>query len=291
MLFDDFEVTGRKFLSNRNRRRKQPVLRVTTRKSRSKRMDIKHLRTGALITAGLIVAGAGLWYGFEFAWRGFFSENPGFGIKHVEINGGGQIVKDYITGKQKIIEGRNLFSVDISEVRETFLDRAPNYRTMEITRVLPDKLKVEVIERIPVARIGWQGYLAVDDEGAVFSPLEKSASLPLIAGYESEDLQPGGRVNGMARAAIEAIEVCRTSDVDLPVSAVDVRGEHNIIVILANGKRGILRWKGMGEMGPASEERLRTKLLQWKRTLEKPEGRGCSTFDLTFSNRIIARRG
>ena len=142
-------------------------------------------------------------------------------IANLEIDSTSSVVNDFIRGELKIRAGGNLFGFDIQNARETFLKFAPNFRSMEITRVLPSTLKISLVERQPVAQIGQRGGYAVDIEKRVFNKRNRKQQLPVIFGYTGPALKPGDQVSELAADAITVIDVISRIDT---VGVIDVLG-------------------------------------------------------------------
>ena len=165
------------------------------------------------------------WLAFRTA-TGMFSRNPMYEIVNLDIDTTSQVVKEYMRGEFKIRRGGNLFGFNIQKARRTFFKFAPHYRSMEITRVLPDTLKISLVERQPVAQLGQRGGYAVDIEKRIFNKRNRKHLLPVIVGYKGPILKPGERLSGLAADAITVIEALVDTDEAgvIVVSGVDVGG-------------------------------------------------------------------
>jgi len=211
----------------------------------------------------LCVAMAALlcWLTFRAASGRLFSRNPMYEIASLEIDSTSSVVNEFIRGELNIRTGGNLFGFDIQNARNTFLRFAPNFRSMEITRVLPSTLKVSLVERQPVAQIGQRGGYAVDIEKRVFNKRNRKQTLPVIFGYKGPILKPGDQVSGLAAHAISVIDA---------ISRIDTAGVIDVLGIDVGGRND------------ARPDALRLYLdgditvdLWWKRTKE-----GASNDDL-----------
>ena len=147
----------------------------------------------------LLVLGAAVWGGRE-GLNHVFIENPEFQLKYIEMPGATMTQGDLaeITG---IDPGASIFAVDMSAM-EAEMRKRPGIVRIEVSRHLPDTLKVELVERIPVAwiecrRLGIIGRdpatgVVVDRDGVCF-PCEKwwekeGATLPEIVVREATEL-------------------------------------------------------------------------------------------------------
>lgn len=285
MLFEGRGARRRRFPSRR--RRHVATLRVSMRRDRRKKA--KSYRWN-LAVAGLLVlavSGTAGWFGLRAVGQLLFSGNARFTIKHLEIRNGGVAVADFIRGSRNIREGTNLFAFNARAVRREFLAGGPNFKTMAITRRLPDTLVVSVEERVPLARVGRWGHFVVDNDGCVFGARPGSRSLPVITGYKTEGLTPGERVEGIAIAALQVLEVCDNPRLGLHVVSVDVSRTDYLVIHFAGRKSFRFDWGGMGQKSVESRKRLLKKLGRLARTMQSAQASRHSGFDATYGNMII----
>lgn len=211
--------------SNSRRRRKQSLNVTFSNRLMSSFKDV----SVQVIVASLAVALAlcvGLFFAVRSAADMLFAQNAMFTIQNVEFETTDRVAKDYVRGKLRIDRGANLFGVNIGKARSDFLQFAPHYRAMAITRVLPDTMRIELIEREPIAHFGLKGSYAVDGHGYLFRPRRGSSVLPTISGYNGEVLRPGDRLSGLAADAVALIDYARQADFDqdLGITSIDVTG-------------------------------------------------------------------
>ena len=132
--------------------------------------------------------------------KAFFSENPHFKLSRMEIING-----SYWKGKEKLLSsrtgiapGHNLFNLDFAALRKK-IESIPGIEKAEVVRILPDKLEIKVVERIPRAVLySPAGHLVVDEKGVVI-PRKESAvhgALPVITRVPGvRYLRPGEKVD------------------------------------------------------------------------------------------------
>jgi hypothetical protein len=246
-----------------------------------------------LVPVAVLAACAALWLGVRWGAAMMFWRNDRFAIRHLDIRAGTVITADLVREYTRIEEGMNLFAVDIGAIRRAFLQQAPNVRSISIARQLPDTLQIEIVERVPLARIGRRGFLVTDREGSVFGVRSPPVGLPYISGYRGPALRPGDRLAGMAQAALEVLDVCDNPRLGLRVESVEVHRDDYLVVRLVFDDRMRevdLAWDDMGRRTKASRRRLLERLEWVKRTLESPRGANLSHLDATFADRIVGRR-
>jgi len=270
MWFDDGKQKRRKRRRKSNKRL-TPTHRVTTRGKKRKKADASRMAAFLVVPLLVLTAGLLLWFGIKVAGEMLFSRNPAFTINRLIVKSESPVTEEYIRGKKGIREGTNLFSFSSSDVRAEFLRGAPNFKSMDITRILPDTLSVVVAERVPLAAIGRRGGFVVDHEGFVFGPKVRKQNLPVIVGYRGPLLRPGDRIEGIAAEAVKILSLCDTTALgaDLVISGIDISGgftgkEDDMQLHLAGETIVDFWWPRRGPKGysPANELRGRLEFLR-----------------------------
>ena len=132
---------------------------------------------------------------FLASFRSYLLRSPKFAIGIKEIQGLRHLSESQVLLKAKEIEeqNRSLFALDLDSLR-TSVELLPWVRTATVQRVWPDRLMIQVTERVPIAfaRIDDSTQL-VDEEGGLLE--SKSEGLPdfdfpvlmgLESGFETE---------------------------------------------------------------------------------------------------------
>ncbi|MFC1592461.1 cell division protein FtsQ/DivIB [Candidatus Omnitrophota bacterium] len=81
--------------------------------------------------------------------------------------------------------GENIFSVNLDEQARRLTLAYPNYKSIVIHRVLPDRINVDFIPRQAVALVNLSENFYVDGEGVLFQPSvlpDNNSQLPVIVG-------------------------------------------------------------------------------------------------------------
>lgn len=201
-----------------------------------------------------------------------FRRNPQFLLRDLSIISGATITDDLVRdvllrNQPDRVQGRDtpgfLFGPDIEKVREELMQRAPGIRSVSITRRLPSRMEVRIVEREPVGRIHDQ---VIDSDGVIFPRNVGVEHLPRIDGLEGIPVQTGERIDGMGLAAVRLLSAIIRPEYALPVAAVDVSRPDYLHLTLQDHRQVKLWWRGMnaaagGESREALGKRL-TRLLQ-----------------------------
>jgi hypothetical protein len=249
----------------------------------------------AVVPSVLVLVAALLWLGFRAAASALFARNDTFRIVRLELPDSPGIVRDYVRGKCGIGPGTNLFAFSVAEMRREFLAGAPNFKSMEISRILPGTLRVEVVERVPVARLGRRGHLAVDAEGVVFGVGTRRGTLAVVEHHDDRALRPGDRVDGLARDAVRLLDVCERMALgqDIRVRAIDVRGQRagrdDVLRLYLDGGTTVDFWwhrRKHGGLTPSEDLRDRLLFLRGVLVRARKERRPLWTVNLTLDSYV-----
>ena len=250
--------------ASRNRRRRGDG--VASRPSRGRAL---------LRGLGLLAALASLaWIGLQLdAWA---SGSPHFALRTVQVQGLHRATEHELLRLAGIAPGTNLWSLDPAAVAQA-MGAHPWVRTVEVTRSLPDTLRLRVEERTPVALAALGDLYVVDGEGAPFkrvSPAE-ALDLPLLTGVsrEAAEQDPDGTAArlrealAVADAYQHAFERPRLSEIQL--------GEAGFELVAADGVRVVL-----------GRDDLDGQLRRLRRVREELQHRGLLASAIHLENRV-----
>jgi cell division septal protein FtsQ len=150
-------------------------------------------RTGGSILVSLLAIGV-LVVIFHF-----FSGSRFFALRDVDVRGNTLLSADEVeTMVRPLAESQGVFKADLEQIRQK-LESYPLIRKAEVARLLPDRLRVVIVERQPVAlaRRSDGSLVCADDEGVMFgdnSLWRGRTPPPLISGL-IEDGDRAGEIN------------------------------------------------------------------------------------------------
>ncbi len=137
-------------------------------------MNLKYIIIAVFIvmTVGLIVANL-----------------PYFEVSEVEVTGNLKVSREDIVRQATTLEVGNIFWLSKSKI-EQVVETIPYIKNAELTKIYPNKLKINVTERTPVAYLIYNksSYIYIDNEGCVLevasTPVEGKA---MITGVKYEN--------------------------------------------------------------------------------------------------------
>ncbi|HUI40892.1 MAG TPA: FtsQ-type POTRA domain-containing protein [Terriglobia bacterium] len=151
----------------------------------------------------------------------------------------------------------NVFRLSLGEARRQ-VEAIPWVQSARVLRIAPNRILVDVTERVPVAYVGLQGRLRlVDGEGFLLDrPAEASFDFPVVSGVDP-DMTPADRKARLALFNQFAQELkAQAHGAGWLVSEVNLSDEADLKAVLVQGQESILVHFGNRDYG----ERFRTFL-------------------------------
>ena len=257
----------------------------------SRRSSLPPLARILLLVALIVGALAGTAWLIWKTGALMFWENPRYTIRKLTIRiDGPSLTPPMIRFYTKLGEGTNLFAFSLPQTQNA-LEQVPEVKSASIQRCLPSEVIMDVVERMPLARLGRWESLGVDRDGKVFNLRTGGAELPVISVSGEHKPRPGSRVGQGALNALEVLDVCRRSRIGekTRIASIDTSSREYLELYLTGGERAKLAWKGMGTATPESRKELEKKLGQFADALRLSEERGKKlvSIDLRFDDPYV----
>ncbi len=226
------------------------------------------------ISAVILLALAFTWAG----WQRFFASER-LRVKRLEVRGSHFLSEGEVRELLGPAVGENILALDI-EALKARLRASPWVAEASVTRTLPDTLRVEIRERVPLALAELDRLYLMDGEGGlidIYGPRTGAFDLPIVRGLlgvEEESRRERARRAGALLADLD-----------------ELASEISEVYVLDSGDlRVVLR--GPGEVllfgDPPYRQRLLTFLSLRKDLVERvPDA---EQFDLRYRGRIYAKR-
>ena len=254
------------------------------------RSDNEKLLRALIVLFILMGAAAALIFGLVALRRALFTSNPRFQLREVVVQAEGywQNRSAQLSSRLGIRLGDNLFEIDPGELRKR-LSAIPSVENCEVTRVLPDTLKLRVVERIPRAVLANpQGRWGVDENCVVIPRAESMSagrSLPVILGISDRSLE-GGMVLPALQPVMEIIMQVAQNFRDIDIKAVHMREPGKINLILTYRGQKVCQ-----VLIPTGSKDVNLLLTALQSAILHAERRGDTrgVFDLSFDGNVIIR--
>ena len=139
----------------------------------------------------------------------------------------------------RIYKGRNIFDIDIASMSLQIKNDYPVIKDVTVRRILPNKIRIDIVPRIPVAKLKLNENYPIDKEGMILSPGMRSEDIPVITGFSMWLRPKTGEVikNQRIEKALELIRALNKSSLTLnyKVAAIDASNNRNLSFYLDNG--------------------------------------------------------
>ncbi len=257
--------------SKSQRKKKEKKIRVRT--------DFPFARILFLGIVLLVLAGSAV-YGVKH----FFLRSAFFLIKEVLVNK----TKDYDfnDGEKDVRKnylGKNIFTVDLKKARLYISNKYPELKKVEVRRVLPDVLEINIIARRPLAVIEGGQKIIIDREGVVLPFGAGAERLIVIKGSGFFLTKPARGVklsNGALEKALTLIGGLEEKMLDYKneIEFVDVSDRGNVVF----GMKGVAVKMGTSEFSD--------KIVRLRGILQNPkiDFKGIKYIDLRFDDVVIS---
>ncbi len=116
-----------------------------------------------------------------------------FRINEIEVKGAGEISAEEIIFAGQVSKGKSIIFLREEKIAERIKNEFPVVKSVEINRILPDKISLVIDERSPVGFIiTADGFWLMDSNTVPFAyQSEKPDGYPLIKGIEGKLVIPG----------------------------------------------------------------------------------------------------
>lgn len=294
-----FRKLARLFKGNRRlHRENENVLRVKLRTD-----QLHAARTRFAMQVLTVLFGAAVvvflgWRGVDWAVREFVTENHAFEIKTIDLQTEGVLTVEALRKWARVRVGENLMALDLSIIKRD-LELVPLIQSAAVERVLPDTLRIRVIERVPVAQVAvvrpnasgqyWTVIHLLDATGFVMLPPDRTMVadptalqmdwLPELRGVNDVDLKLGRQVEStQVRAALRLLGHYERSVMfgRADIRRVDVTSPEILTATTSSGS----------EITFASQRDFDTQLRRWRavQDLFTQRGKVIRTFDVSISD-------
>ncbi|NQU95754.1 MAG: FtsQ-type POTRA domain-containing protein [Candidatus Omnitrophica bacterium] len=138
-----------------------------------------------------------------------------------------------------LYKGRNIFEIDINSIASSIESDYPVIKEAVVKRVLPNRLEIDIVSRVPVARIKSRKIFTIDRSGMVLSPGIKSHDLPVVTGFSMwTKIRTGEKLkNQQLESAFSLIDALGESapGANYKVAEIDASNYKNLSFYLENG--------------------------------------------------------
>jgi cell division septal protein FtsQ len=161
--------------------------------------------------------------------------SPLFSLKRITVTGAVRFPAGQAETLIRDVMGGNVFNADLADVRAAFKQQSL-IKDATVTRILPDTLRVQLIEREPVAVVKLSTRLVcVDKEGVILGDFELMGAQPALLGWDERGsaLSRSANLDRLARY-LELKQILSQPDINYwnQVEQIDVRTLRDVVVTL-----------------------------------------------------------
>lgn len=195
--------------------------------------------------------------------------SPLFDITEVEVLGNEKISKETILSLSGISLGDNLYRNKKEQIQNNIKQEA-YIESVEVKRVLPDKIQLQVKERKATFLLEYaSSYFYMNNQGYLLEISSEMLDVPMIKGCSSpiEELQVGDRLNKEDLARLEVVlrimEAIDSNGITTKINRIDISDKQNYTLHMEDEKKIVY-------LGDASH--LSSRMLYIKVALEDTRG-------------------
>lgn len=217
--------------------------------------------------------------------------------RQVTIDTGAHIKPGVILSCFGLRAGANLAEIDFVEKRRETLAKIPNIRRLTVERHLPDRVRITVEERDPVARMNVKNNRrstgrVTDAEGVVFMRQTDTESLPVIVEDPANVTAVGKTLSGRAAAALKLAQLCQTGEfAELGLQAIHTSPSDHLLAVLQTETSAIrvkIAWEGMDEPVSTTDDLMRKTIANLMSAIRTRYGDKAAVWIAMDPNRIYA---
>ena len=206
-------------------------------------------------------------------------------VTRIQVIGCQQLDPQTVIQQAGIPSDINILVLDLNDVSYK-LTKHPWVAEALVSREIPDRIRIEIKERQPVALVKGRQFYLMDQQGICFTraAVSKHRGLPIITGLNLETLGPGCKLPQEFTALFK--DLYRESHMSLPwrmISEINWNDRSGLSIFTVKG--GIRVDLGSSKYGP--------KIARLKKVLSYLEERGIHThlqrIDLSHGNRVFVR--
>jgi cell division protein FtsQ len=186
-----------------NSPRKRSILNVKVRAATARKKRQRLLTIASAWTIGIALFATAAWFGVSKTLDRFFYSNPSYNLSELTVELDGIMTGEDLVAITGIKPGDNVFNIDLAEAGAK-LRAIPMVQDACLERFLPDRIKITLVSRRPVAWAASResvvapydpsAMLLADDSGFLMKPMlirQEHHQLPVIHGLDESQLRSG----------------------------------------------------------------------------------------------------
>jgi cell division protein FtsQ len=262
---------------------RRPLLQARGDAGSARRASRRNRRLGRAVAPVVLLLGlAATAAAFRYAPDAYAAalRHPYFAVNQIVLSGAQALDRDSVLAAADLYVGMSIWTVDPATAEER-IEELAWVREAQVRREFPNRVRIAILEREPVAIAVVEGLQYVDRTGRVLGPVRPGAhvDLPFVTGLKGQHLQGSGVP--VLRRALRFIRLCEKRHCAGGVSEVHLHPVHGLVLIPREAPVPVIvgwgRWNG-------KIDRLERVLAAW----EGNEAR-ISSIDVTLRRSVIVK--
>lgn len=248
-------------INNKEKRKKIKQVKGQMQKTKRKQADDKSARVKKVKSIRKVFTWTIL-IGMLVGILVFLCESEMFDICNIEVTGNNQISKEIILELSQIDLNDNIFLTNAIKAKNK-INENPYIKEVEIKRVLPDKIKIEIVEKEKAYILELDGTNAyIDNNGDILEiSTTKIEGLIILQGYTTlkENIEVGKTLNEEDVERLEDIQQILKSgekaEIHNKIASININDKNDYTLNLPDYKKIVY----IGDTGNLATKMLRTK--------------------------------
>ena len=223
-------------MTNKNKIKKdEKQRRALTKKERKRKKKIKRIKFFLKLI---------LFVGLASGTIIFALTSPIFNIKDIKVMNNNQVSSDTIISLSELKQDENIFKFYKNNVINKIKEN-PYIENVKIQRKIPNKIEIEVKERVAKYSVDYMGkYAYINTQGYILEIAEESKDMTIIQGITTaeDEVVPGKRLNNddlnKLEDVIKILDSANENGLEGKVTSIDIsnKNEYSIYIEKENKK-------------------------------------------------------
>ena len=222
----------------------------------------------------------------------FLTQCNYFKAEELTVTGADVLSKTQVLKQARVDQGMNILSLNLSAARKRLLAH-PWIAEAEVSRELPSKIHIRIMEHKPLAVIDLGRMFLINTSGEIFKEVSATdpANLPVINGLEFSDIHVKGEDRSRPfDAVLKVLQLAQTSESVVPISLIkriQVDRDIGLTIYAPDFESGLIKAIKIGYHDyPSKYAGLKNVLVYLKK---RPEFSQLESIDLNNLSRIIVQ--
>ncbi len=219
---------------------------------------------------------------FSIEWR------EGLKIQRVIINGSYILRAQDVYALANVPKSSVMYDVNILDVQKRITVH-PYVKEVHVYRQLPDELRIDIVERSPIASLNGKEFRYVDGEGVLLPYIQSPVrfDLPMISGIDGLDkCVPGKPVgNEDVYQAIQILQTALFIDSTVYHMVSEIKMNHGGDIMMYSSEGGVPIMLGQGDVA----KKLVTFQTFWNNFIKTDDPERLKYVDLRFDGQVVVK--